>query len=126
MIAMKFVLQLLAGAVVALAVGFFAVLLLPDVSRSLNAAFADPSVSMVPGKAGYLLLQLLFAATAAALALASLLRNRSKPLFTIAAIASVLAMVLGIFDLFWFSILVIAQSAGFLWFQLTHQFKSKS
>lgn len=123
---MRFLLQLLAGTVIALAVGFFAILVLPDIPRALNAAFADPSVSLAPGKAGYLLLHLLVAAIAAALALASLLKYGSKPLFVIAAIAGVLAVTLTIFDLFWFSILIITQTVGFLWFQLTQRSQSKS
>ena len=120
---MRFLLQLLSGAVVALALGFLALLVLPDFAKTLNAAFRDPSHALLPGGSGYLLVELLFAAIAAALALGCLSRTHSKLLFTIAAITGVLAMLLAVFDFFWFSILVIIQSAGFLWFQLTQQSK---
>ncbi|MGH8581970.1 MAG: hypothetical protein ACREWG_04105 [Gammaproteobacteria bacterium] len=83
---MRFLLQLLSGAVVALALGFFALLVLPDLPKTLNAAFSDPAHALLPGGSGYLLVQLLFAAIAAALALGCLSRTHNKLLFTIAAI----------------------------------------
>jgi hypothetical protein len=119
--AMRFTLQLLSAAVVALALGFFALLVLPDPLRALNAAFADPSHSLLPGGSAYLFLQLLFAMIAAALAFGCLLQTRGKLLVTIATITGVLAILLMTLDLFWFSLLVIVQSAGFLWFQFTQQ-----
>jgi hypothetical protein len=121
--AMRFTLQLLSAAVVALVLGFFALLLLPDPLRVLSAAFADPSHALLPGGSAYLFLQLLFAMIAAALAFGCLLRTRGKFLATIATITCVFAILLVSLDFFWFSLLVIVQSAGFLWFQFTQRSK---
>lgn len=120
---MRFTLQLPSGAVFVLTLGVFAILALPDPARAIIAAFADPSRSLLPGGSAYVFLQLLFAMIAAALAFGCLLGTRSNLLLTIATITSVVAILLAVVDFYWFSILVIAQSAGFLWFQLTQQSK---
>jgi hypothetical protein len=119
---MRPTLLIVSAAVAGLAIGFIVSLGILGYHESfLNLPEGSRSLEFLPGKPGFLLVQLTVYVFAGSLSFFCVLRRPSRKIQVIATVFVVIALLVSLGEIFWLPILVLAQSMLFLWFQRNRQ-----
>jgi hypothetical protein len=118
LVRVRSILLIMSGAVATLAIGIVVILTVHGYHESFINRPGSPSGSdFLPGRAGYLLIQLTIGFIAGALTFFCLLRAPSKQIHIVATILAVMAILVSLGDIFWLPVLIVAQNIFFVWFQ---------
>lgn len=109
--------KLLAGAVTELTLGALIILVALDYHTYTKASYLSETYgSLLPGRPGYLIVQLIMGAISSGLALIYLLTSTAALTRAVVSIAAGITIVIAMMDISLLMILIVAQSLSLLWY----------